>query len=136
VAFLIALAAASAGYVAGGTFYNVKTKGMEPGKAALPHPAFWLELRALVEDGVRYTSVRVAEARGGGGGSAAGGAAGGSAYTSLSDASASPKAQKRTKKDAAQDEEEEEEEEDENDVGGGNEERAVDESGSEDSLVE
>jgi hypothetical protein len=136
VAFLIALAAASAGYVAGGTFYNVKTKGMEPGKAALPHPAFWLELRALVEDGVRYTSVRVAEARGGGGGSAAGGAAGGSAYTSLSDASASPEAQKRTKKDAAQDEEEEEEEEEENDASGGDEERAADESGSEDSLVE
>jgi hypothetical protein len=88
-----------------GSAYNVKTKGMEPGLGALPHPAFWQEVsgfshseqescahkrlphqsqvKALVEDGVRYTSARIAEARGG---SSTDAAARRSSYTSLSEA--------------------------------------------------
>ena len=30
-----------------GSIYNVKTKGMEPGLGALPHPAFWQEVGAV-----------------------------------------------------------------------------------------
>ena len=34
----------------------------------LPHPQFWEELAALVQDGVTFTRARIDEARGGGGG--------------------------------------------------------------------
>ena len=38
-----------------------------------PHPAFWVEVKALVEDGVSFTKAKVDEKRGGGGAAAAGG---------------------------------------------------------------
>ena len=32
---------------------NVKTKGLS-GREALPHPVFWLEVKALVQDGATF----------------------------------------------------------------------------------
>ena len=49
-------------YAGAGFAYNRKVKGAE-GLEALPHQAFWMELRAMVMDGVAF-------ARGGHGGGA------------------------------------------------------------------
>ena len=50
-------------YAGAGFAYNRKVKGAE-GLEALPHQAFWMELRAMVMDGVAF-------ARGGGHGGGA-----------------------------------------------------------------
>jgi hypothetical protein len=69
--FLIGfLALGAAGYVGGGVAYNVKVKGAAPGPGALPHPGFWRELRALVEDGAKFAVAEAKRRAGGGGGGA------------------------------------------------------------------
>eukprot|EP01052_Picozoa_sp_SAG31_P056880 SAG31_NODE_16531_length_705_cov_1.189769_1_plen_100_part_01 len=63
----------AAGYVGGFVGFNVKTKGLS-GTEALPHPAFWLELKALVQDGAAFAVAKAKELQkgGGAGGSSAG----------------------------------------------------------------
>ena len=77
-ALIIALACVSAAYVGGALAYSQKVHGA----AALPHPVFWHEVRALVEDGLSYTKARALGGGGGGGGSAEG-SGGGAAYTAV-----------------------------------------------------
>jgi hypothetical protein len=79
LALIIALACVSAAYVGGALAYSQKVHGA----AALPHPVFWHEVRALVEDGLTYTKARALGGGGGGGGSGAEGSRGGAAYTAV-----------------------------------------------------
>ena len=48
-------------YVGGGVGYAVKVEGRDLGEglALLPHLAFWVEVRGLVEDGVRLTHLLI-----------------------------------------------------------------------------
>jgi hypothetical protein len=59
------------GYVGGFALHSHKVGGIALGKESLPHPAFWTEVRSLVEDGVSFAKARVQEARGGSGGAPA-----------------------------------------------------------------
>jgi hypothetical protein len=71
--FLLLTGLGAGGYVGGFIGFNMKTKGLS-GKEALPHQEFWLELKALVQDGVVFAGAKATELQkgDGGGGSAAG----------------------------------------------------------------
>ena len=43
---------------------NVKTKGLS-GREALPHPAFWLEVKALVQDGATFAIAKAKQLQAG-----------------------------------------------------------------------
>ena len=75
--FLLFLSLGAAGYVGGFVAYNHKSRGMPLDKAALPHPAFWGEVKALVEDGAAFVKAR-----------ASGGGDGGGGYTKVAEAGA------------------------------------------------
>ena len=81
--FLLFLSLGAAGYVGGFVAYNHKSRGMPLDKAALPHPAFWGEVKALVEDGAAFAKARAS----GGGGDGGGG------YTKVAEAGAAEEPQ-------------------------------------------
>jgi hypothetical protein len=64
--FLLIVVLASTGYVGGHAVYSHKVQG-QPLALAVPHRAFWMELKSLVEDGVALTKARALQARGGDG---------------------------------------------------------------------
>ena len=80
--FLLFLSLGAAGYVGGFVAYNHKSRGMPLDKAALPHPAFWSEVKALVEDGAAFAKAR-----------ASGGGDGGGGYTKVAEAGAAEEPQ-------------------------------------------
>lgn len=64
--FLIFFFLGSGMYAGGGVFYNVKTKGAEPGLQALPHREFWAMMPGLVKDGVTFSQAKYNERYGDG----------------------------------------------------------------------
>lgn len=57
--FLISLAGLASLYVAVGIGYSHKVHGEPLGLSALPHRGFWVDLRALVQDGIAFTKARM-----------------------------------------------------------------------------
>lgn len=63
--FLLFLVLASCSYVGGYVVYTNKVQG-QPLALAVPHRAFWMEVKSLVEDGIALTKARALQARGSG----------------------------------------------------------------------
>lgn len=70
--FILLLCLGAGGYVGGFALHSHKVKGTPLGREALPHPAFWAEVRSLLEDGIVFAKAKAMAGEAGGTAAAAG----------------------------------------------------------------